>query len=271
MPQFGEMKLKDTHPLAQQFQRLMSDQPAQPYGYDALTEEEKSGLSMQRLFMTEEERMQSIQQEQLEAEEQKKRLLKEEWGQFGMQLAKVRMQWEQDQFHYQKVELAKNKNDKTLAKLKTPEEIEELREKRKQKAIEADKRKVFNDKTRHGFYKCVGAFVKFGRWISGADKEERETAENPTYEVPGLLAEYERMKKLKPDEADPDYQGVPGDLNDDGEVTDADAIYLLYATFDPDSYPLYRNADFNGDGEVTDADALYLLYATLDPDGYPLS
>ena len=61
-----------------------------------------------------------------------------------------------------------------------------------------------------------------------------------------------------------------GDFNGDGELTDADAIYLLYATFDEESYPLNQKADFNGDGEVTDADAIYLLYATFDPDGYPL-
>lgn len=63
---------------------------------------------------------------------------------------------------------------------------------------------------------------------------------------------------------------IVGDLNDDGEVTDADAIYLLYATFDAESYPLNQNADFDGDGEVTDADAIYLLYATFDSDSYPL-
>ena len=63
---------------------------------------------------------------------------------------------------------------------------------------------------------------------------------------------------------------VAGDFNDDGELTDADAIYLLYATFDSEGYPLNQKADFNGDGEVTDSDAIYLLYATFDPDGYPI-
>ena len=64
---------------------------------------------------------------------------------------------------------------------------------------------------------------------------------------------------------------VAGDLNGDCELTDADAIYLLYATFDPDSYPLPQEIDYNGDGELTDADAIYLLYATFDPEGYPLN
>lgn len=63
---------------------------------------------------------------------------------------------------------------------------------------------------------------------------------------------------------------LAGDLNDDGEVTDADAIYLLYATFDSETYPLNQNPDYNGDSAFTDADAIYLLYSTFDPDGYPL-
>lgn len=63
---------------------------------------------------------------------------------------------------------------------------------------------------------------------------------------------------------------LPGDLNGDDVVTDADAIYLLYATFDEANYPLNQEADFNGDGEVTDADAIYLLYATFDPENYTL-
>ena len=63
---------------------------------------------------------------------------------------------------------------------------------------------------------------------------------------------------------------APGDLDKDDIVTDADAIYLLYATFDTANYPLNQNADYNGDGEVTDADAIYLLYATFNPIEYPL-
>ena len=62
----------------------------------------------------------------------------------------------------------------------------------------------------------------------------------------------------------------PGDLNGDELITDADAIYLLYATFDAEKYPLNQDADYNGDGDVTDADAVYLLYAIFDSENYPL-
>ena len=63
-----------------------------------------------------------------------------------------------------------------------------------------------------------------------------------------------------------------GDVNGDGEVTDADAVHLLYYTFFGDEeYPLNQPCDFNGDGEVTDADAVYLLYYTFfGAEEYPL-
>lgn len=71
---------------------------------------------------------------------------------------------------------------------------------------------------------------------------------------------------------------LKGDVNGDGEVTDADAVYLLnYTLFydiDPDLYPIEQPVDYDGNGEVTDADAVYLLNYTLfydiDPDLYPL-
>lgn len=65
---------------------------------------------------------------------------------------------------------------------------------------------------------------------------------------------------------------LPGDVNGDGEVTDADAVYLLYNTFFGDEeYPVSQPCDFNGDGEVTDADAVYLLYYTFfGAEEYPL-
>ena len=61
-----------------------------------------------------------------------------------------------------------------------------------------------------------------------------------------------------------------GDMNGDGLVTDADAIYLLYFTFFSSDYPLNQSGDFNRDGIVTDADAIYLLYYTFFPSDYPL-
>ena len=61
-----------------------------------------------------------------------------------------------------------------------------------------------------------------------------------------------------------------GDLDGDDEVTDRDAVYLLYHTFLPDKYPIGQGSDFDGDGEVTDRDAVYLLYHTFLPEKYPI-
>ena len=66
------------------------------------------------------------------------------------------------------------------------------------------------------------------------------------------------------------YQQTRGDMNGDGEVTDADALYLLRYTLFPDRFPITQSGDVNGDSEVTDADALYLLRYTLFPDRFPL-
>lgn len=63
---------------------------------------------------------------------------------------------------------------------------------------------------------------------------------------------------------------IPGDVNDDEIITDADAIYLLYYTFFPEDYPIEQDCDYNGDGMVTDADAIYILYYTFFPEDYPL-
>ena len=61
-----------------------------------------------------------------------------------------------------------------------------------------------------------------------------------------------------------------GDYNNDGMVTDADAIYLLRHTLFPGVYPLEQPGDTNADGEINDADAIYLLRHTLFPSVYPL-
>ena len=63
---------------------------------------------------------------------------------------------------------------------------------------------------------------------------------------------------------------VVGDVNGDDEITDEDAIYLLFYTFFPEDYPVNQPCDFNGDGEVTDEDAIYILFYTFFPEDYPL-
>ena len=63
---------------------------------------------------------------------------------------------------------------------------------------------------------------------------------------------------------------TPGNIDGDDEITDRDAIYLLYHIFYPDLYPISQPCDFNGDGKVDDGDAIYLLYYTFYPELYPL-
>lgn len=64
---------------------------------------------------------------------------------------------------------------------------------------------------------------------------------------------------------------LQGDLNEDGTVTSADAIHLLYSTFYPFDYPVNQSCDFNSDGEVSSADAVFLLYHSFYPEDYPFA
>ncbi|MBQ8623939.1 MAG: InlB B-repeat-containing protein, partial [Oscillospiraceae bacterium] len=64
-----------------------------------------------------------------------------------------------------------------------------------------------------------------------------------------------------------------GDLDDDGDVDNIDAIYMLYSVvFGEGDYPLNQSGDFNGDKLVDNNDAIYLLYHVIfGAVDYPLS
>lgn len=179
-------QLKEEHPLMKQMHQLERGEVS-PLS-ETLTEEEVQTQSFRRLFMTKEE------------------MLREEKIEWVQSVVAHKKKWEQEQYRYQQTQLTHNKNDKALSKLKTPEEIAALREKRHLKAIEADKMRVFCDKMRHGFYKFVGKFVEAGRWFTEEAAEERETATNPEYEMPGLYAEYHRLKDMQPLPGEPDFE-----------------------------------------------------------------
>lgn len=66
------------------------------------------------------------------------------------------------------------------------------------------------------------------------------------------------------------YGSIPGDMDENYVVNDADALYLLRNTLFPARFPIRQSGDVNGDGEENDADALYLLRHTLFPDRFPL-
>lgn len=69
---------------------------------------------------------------------------------------------------------------------------------------------------------------------------------------------------------------IPGDVNDDGEVTEDDAIYLLFHIMfiDDGLYPIDPSVDldYNDDGSITEDDAIYLLFHVMFKDDglYPI-
>lgn len=64
--------------------------------------------------------------------------------------------------------------------------------------------------------------------------------------------------------------GLTGDFNEDGAVSQRDALHLLRYCLGMPNYSLSHCGDMNDDGITFDADAVYLLRFTLFPHRYPL-
>lgn len=65
---------------------------------------------------------------------------------------------------------------------------------------------------------------------------------------------------------------MPGDMDEDGEVSINDAIYLFNAAMFPDTYPISSGqmTDYNNDGVFDMNDAIYLFNHVMFPDAYPI-
>ncbi len=62
---------------------------------------------------------------------------------------------------------------------------------------------------------------------------------------------------------------ILGDMNSNEVVDSRDAIYLLYHTILPETYPVNGETDMDGDGDIDSDDAICLLYHVMLPDIYP--
>lgn len=65
---------------------------------------------------------------------------------------------------------------------------------------------------------------------------------------------------------------MPGDMDEDGEVSINDAIYLFNAAMFHDTYPIPsgQKTDYNNDGVFDMNDAIYLFNYVMFPDAYPI-
>ena len=72
----------------------------------------------------------------------------------------------------------------------------------------------------------------------------------------------------------PDPEGIPtdtpGDMNDDGIISNDDVVALMWHNLFPSQYPMSVNADLNHDGAVNNDDVIALMWHNLFPNDYPL-
>ncbi len=64
--------------------------------------------------------------------------------------------------------------------------------------------------------------------------------------------------------------GTPGDMNDDGIISNDDVVALMWHNLFPSQYPMSVNADLNHDGTVNNDDVIALMWHNLFPNDYPL-
>ena len=89
-------------------------------------------------------------------------------------------------------------------------------------------------------------------------------------DIEKLPHNYEKGKCTMCGEDDPNYV-LLGDVDGDGEITNADALLIFKYIFDPIANPLDpAAADVNHDGKITNEDALLIFKYIFDPVANPL-